>query len=224
MSVQPRHSGDERRHRRWVLGFAPAAVLVVALLVYTLGNPVSSSDQTQPPESAGALPRHVLNKPASPQRERVAPLTGVARLSGSARAAPPSLVTAAPAGPPALVAASGPQTAADGGLVPFTIDRDGIQSAIREKLPDIHECYAAWQQQNPALAGRIVVAFEVSADNAGTGEVTRVEVLDGGIGHPFMEGCILNAFQELRFDEPPGGGSIKVRYPIHFEPPLADGG
>lgn len=45
------------------------------------------------------------------------------------------------------------------------------------------------------------MAFTISSDDAGAGVVTHIGVLDGGLGQPFMEGCVLNAFQEIRFTE-----------------------
>jgi hypothetical protein len=84
-------------------------------------------------------------------------------------------------------------------------------------MTDIAECYESWLKQNPKLAGHMVVGFLITPDDAGTGEVTHVELLDGGLGQPFMEGCVLNAFQDIRFSQPEGGGQVLVHYPLHFE-------
>ncbi len=100
---------------------------------------------------------------------------------------------------------------------PYDFDKEGIGAAIHEKMPEIRECADAWLRQNPKLEGRMLVAFDITPDDAGTGEVTRIELVDGGVGQPFMEGCILNAFQDIRFVEPPGGGKVRVRYPIRVE-------
>lgn len=107
---------------------------------------------------------------------------------------------------------------------PYEFSKEGLRGAIEEKLPEIRECYEAWQKQNPAIAGRLMVGFDIAADNSGTAEVQRIELLDGGVGQPLMEGCVLNAFQDIRFEEPPGGGRVKVRYPIDLGPGSEDAG
>lgn len=101
---------------------------------------------------------------------------------------------------------------------PYEFSKEGFRRAIEEKMPEIRECYEAWQKQNPGLAGRLLVGFDIAADNRGAAEVQHVELVDGGVGQPFMEGCVLNAFEDIRFEEPPGGGQVKVRYPIELGP------
>lgn len=101
---------------------------------------------------------------------------------------------------------------------PYEFSKEGLRGAIEEKMPEIRECYEAWKKQNPGLAGRLLVGFDIAADNRGAAEVQHIELVDGGVGQPFMEGCVLNAFQDIRFEEPPGGGQVKVRYPIELGP------
>lgn len=103
--------------------------------------------------------------------------------------------------------------ASDGGAV-FPFDRDGIKNAVASIQPDLHDCYESWLSQRPDLAGRMVMGFTISADDAGTSSVSRVEIVDGGMGHVLMEGCVKNAFEGLKFDV--GDGEILVHYPLAF--------
>ena len=119
---------------------------------------------------------------------------------------------------------AGTSEESDAGATSYGLDKKGIRSAIKEKVRDIHECYEAWLEQNPRLSGSMMVAFEISPDDAGNGAVTHIEVIDGGVGQPFMEGCVLNVFQDMRFEEPPGGGRVRVLYPLYFQPRGDDGG
>jgi hypothetical protein len=68
----------------------------------------------------------------------------------------------------------------------------------------------------------MVVGFSIGPDDAGSGEVTRVAVIDGGLGHILMEGCVLNAVHDLRFDDPEG--ELTVHYPLTFSSAEEDGG
>jgi hypothetical protein len=105
----------------------------------------------------------------------------------------------------------------DAGPAPYPIDREGIRAAVEATMPEISDCYTDWLRQNPKLAGRMVVGFEIAPDDAGLGAVTSIELLDGGLGQPLMEGCVLNVFQDVRFEMPRGGGRVLVHYPVLFE-------
>lgn len=96
----------------------------------------------------------------------------------------------------------------------YTLDREGISGAVRSKLPDIEECYSGWQQQQPNLAGRMVIGFQIGPNDAGVGSVQQLSVVDGGLGHALMEGCVMNAVSDLTFDRP--DEPLTVNYPFLF--------
>jgi hypothetical protein len=100
--------------------------------------------------------------------------------------------------------------------------REAVRQAIEDHGPEIRECEEAWQRQNPDLAGRMIVRFDITDDDAGQGEVTHVELLEGGVGQLFVEGCVLNVFQGMRFPAPPDG-EVSVVYPVQFDA-VDDGG
>ncbi len=109
----------------------------------------------------------------------------------------------------------------DAGRV-FGISRDGIREAIASQLGEVRDCYSAWLEQNPSLAGTMLVSFEIAALDGGGGGVTRLEVLDGGLGQALMEGCVLNALADVRFETP--DGPLNVHYPLQFSSDHGDGG
>ena len=103
----------------------------------------------------------------------------------------------------------------------WPVDREGIRGAVREALPQVKDCYESWLEINPNLGGTLTVKFRIIEDAAGEGGV----VADAALGrsdmdHPFLEGCVLNAMSDLRFDRPPDG-EVNVAYPLHFSSPDA---
>lgn len=97
---------------------------------------------------------------------------------------------------------------------PHTLDRTGIQSAIRETLPEMRDCYESWLQQNPELGGTLQLSFQIVAADGG-GVVQNIAILDGGVGHRVFEGCVANVFSGLEFEEPEGQ-PMSVTYPLVF--------
>jgi hypothetical protein len=210
---------------RWrILGPALGAVLVAAV-VFALWPSAAPVPVNEAPSPA-ALP--------TPSAQPVAPTRAPLVQPGAIAAAnPPSTAVAPPPAPaplekgeldaeldPARMAALGLDPddiePLDGGVL-HPISRDGIKSAVQEKMPEIRECYEGWLEQNPALAGRMKVEFKiVEIPGRDRARVMSVEVADGGMGHVAMEGCVRNVFKSIRF-ETPRGGEIRVTYPLQFE-------
>lgn len=187
---------------------------------------------SEPPIAAARTP--VENPSASTARTRSnsnsdEPIARVRRTPEPALAAPSAVATkptagAAPTEPgtirtgaaPAIEPA--PAEATEGrNALQFSLDRDGIQGAVREQLPAIRECYEGWQEANPGLGGRLLVHFRVerATDDAGEpyGRVIEAALERSDLDHPFLEGCALNAFSDMRFDAPEGE-LLSVRYPV----------
>jgi hypothetical protein len=100
--------------------------------------------------------------------------------------------------------------------------REGVMGAIQERVPQFKECYGGWAKLQPELSGHLKTEFVITTDpeDPERGVVSRVGVYDADLHHPFMEGCVLHVFEDLRF-EPPQGGSMTVRHQMRFskEPP-----
>lgn len=102
------------------------------------------------------------------------------------------------------------------------VTRDGIQAAMKEVIPELRDCYDGWVQREPSLGGAIAVAFVIDVDDAGVGAVSGLSIVDGGLGHAALEGCVLNVMNDLSFEPP--GSPVNVTYPFNFSPAPPDGG
>lgn len=173
--------------------------------------PAAASTSTEPSLTARSE-RGPTSAPPAPHRP--VPATPSARVDG------PAIPTTSPNDRrvPAAVAPS-PTTEVPGAepsRMVWSVDREGIQGAVREALPDIRECYSAWLRENPALAGKVTVRFTIE-DRDEDGEVTSAAVVASDVEHPLMEGCVLNVMRGLAF-ESPGDEPITVSYPIVLMP------
>jgi hypothetical protein len=79
---------------------------------------------------------------------------------------------------------------------------------------EIKECYDAWLEVNPALAGRVVVEFTLSrsTESPAEGRITKTKIVDSSLGHLAMEGCVVSVVEGLRFEPP--DGEIEAQLPI----------
>ena len=182
-----------------------------------LGTPRGGASPGVDRAPAAARPLHPGpgDLPAAGPRAVAAPSA-----AGKRRASPSAVSTAAPShlAAPAVAKSEAPasEPAADSGPPPFGVDRDGIRAAIRDAVPAIRECYDSWVRLDNKLQGRLSVRFTITrTDDGAEGRVTEASLQDSQLGQPFMEGCVLNVFQGLRFQAPPEGRT-EVRYPLMF--------
>lgn len=119
-------------------------------------------------------------------------------------------------GTPSTPGNAQPSAPDDAERMTWSVDRDGIQGAVREALPDIRECYQGWLRANPALAGKVTVRFTIATDpdDGERGKVTKAALVASDVGHPLMEGCVLNVMAGLAFEAPLDGKPLDVNYPI----------
>lgn len=209
---------------RWyLLGGLLFLVLVAAIVFSLIGADPAVSPP--PPEPAAALaPRPAATAQAL---ERTVPAPPPAPARANAVIPPPPPPTTAPGAErvaepmdPDYLAAIGVDPAkveepADAGPL-FKVDKDGIRAAVKEKVPEIKECYDSWLRTNPDLGGKLKLTFTISEmPGKSRALVSDIDVLDGGIGHVAMEGCVKNVFSSMRF-EVPEHGEMKVTYPLNF--------
>ena len=111
----------------------------------------------------------------------------------------------------------------------FSVDREGIKSAILEMNEQVRECYRGWRASNPALEGRVVLSFTISPPEsgaegtpegaaagvaAGRSLIKEAALLVDDLKHPMMSACLLNSAEGLRFE--PVSAPMVVNYPYRF--------
>ena len=110
----------------------------------------------------------------------------------------------------------------------FSVDREGIRSAVQEISGDLQECYDGWHQENPALEGRLQVSFviepaEAVNDELGQTKETVEAILSNvylkvdEVKHPMMSACLLNLVEGLHFENV--SSQVTVNYPFSFKAP-----
>jgi hypothetical protein len=96
----------------------------------------------------------------------------------------------------------------------FAIDSDGIQDGVKSQLEEIRGCYDTLLADHPDAAGRIVAAFTIGPD----GRVLAADIDDSTVGSVYLEGCMVTAMEDLRFEPTKDGSEVQVTYPFDFSP------
>jgi hypothetical protein len=96
------------------------------------------------------------------------------------------------------------------------LDRYAVRRIVRAHINDVRRCYNRGIERHPKLAGRVVIAFEIS----GTGKVsssavkaTTLEPVDEEV-----PGCIAEAVERWTFPEPSTSATVSVVYPFQLSP------
>jgi hypothetical protein len=95
------------------------------------------------------------------------------------------------------------------------LDRDIVRRIVRAHINEIRSCYNAGLRENPKLAGRISIAFEIGSNgkvNSSAVEAT-IEPADEGVGE-----CFAKAVKRWTFPKPREGATVSVVYPFELEP------
>lgn len=89
-----------------------------------------------------------------------------------------------------------------------------IQRIVRQNFGRFRLCYEKGLAKNVNLGGRVTVKFTIDP----TGAVSHL--VDGGsdLSDKDVVACVVQAFSNLSFPTPEGGGTVAVAYPIIFAP------
>lgn len=217
------------------------AIVVVAAGAIGLWSATRSGDPSTaaaPPEAAGAHPsppeRATAPAPRDPPRRPPPSSRRPTHPAAPTGAWPPSGGSAGWTGPSAEASGEAQRQRADLDDEPLAdddpplrtiwpVDREGIQGAVKEAIPELKHCYEEWLKQDPALEGKLVLDFSIDVPEDGrTAEdgtelaaITTIAVRDSTMEHPWMEACAMSVFGDLHFD-PPAGGGVEVSYPVIF--------
>jgi TonB family protein len=98
------------------------------------------------------------------------------------------------------------------------LDKDVIAKVIRRHQNEIKYCYESELNKNPALAGKVAVAFTIDP----AGSVADASVSETTLGSSAAEQCMISRIRRWKFPEPKGGGVVNVTYPWLFSPSGSD--
>lgn len=110
----------------------------------------------------------------------------------------------------------------DEGAPTGTLNKDYIRDRIQQDLvPIAKECYASALEDEPKLAGKLVMTFGIAGDEEVGGVVDEAAVdPTSEIKHPELGECMRESMMSLSFPAPEDGGRVAVTYPFVFS---ADG-
>jgi hypothetical protein len=90
------------------------------------------------------------------------------------------------------------------------LDFDLVADVIAKNIGQVRFCYEQGLQGDPALAGRVEVAWTIN----GNGQVTGANVANTTLNSKLVEDCILLRLRSWKFPLPDGGADVKVSYPF----------
>lgn len=93
------------------------------------------------------------------------------------------------------------------------LDKDVIMKVIKRHQNEIKFCYEQELQKNPALAGKVAVAWTIDP----AGGVSEANVSESSVGNANVESCIVQRIRRWKFPEPQGGGVVNVTFPWIFK-------
>jgi hypothetical protein len=99
------------------------------------------------------------------------------------------------------------------------LDREYIRSAITEQLlPVAIECYESTLEDDPKLAGKIVVEFTIVGveEVGGVVEDASIVAEESTLDSEFVRECMRESLMAVTFEPPTDGGQVQVKYPFEF--------
>lgn len=93
------------------------------------------------------------------------------------------------------------------------LDKDVIMKVIKRHQNEIKFCYEQELQKNPALAGKVAVAWTIDP----SGGVSEATISESSISNANVESCVTQRIRRWKFPEPQGGGVVNVTFPWIFK-------
>ena len=204
--------------RHHLLG-ATALALVVAACGHDANAPPPAAPPVQvevPPAKPESQPAPGAASTASTEGSKAAASTTAQSDSDHGQMPSPAASSSAPGAPdPALGRPkTSPSLRQGATTVTGKLPPELIQRLVRQNFGRFRLCYEKGLAKNVNLGGRVTVKFTIDT----TGGVSHV--VDGGSDLPDKDvvACVVQAFSNLSFPQPEGGGTVAVAYPIIFAP------
>lgn len=97
-----------------------------------------------------------------------------------------------------------------------TIDREAIRRVIAHHMRAIKACYQQALNRDPALFGKIVMAFEIGG--AGQAQNVKPVMSRSTLQSREVADCLVSRFARMKFPTPPQGQVPEVTFPFVFSP------
>lgn len=94
------------------------------------------------------------------------------------------------------------------------LPKEVIRRIVRQHINRVRYCYEKGVQRDPALEGKVVVHFVISAKGA----VTSAADKGSSLKDKEVVSCVLSTFKSMQFPAPENGGVVSVTYPLMFKP------
>jgi len=102
-------------------------------------------------------------------------------------------------------------------LVTGSLDRDVIRRIVRAHSNSLRTCYESVLEVDPNASFEVSIGFVIDSEGRVTAELTWSKE-PGTEAEKDFDACLTTALERIRFPKPAGGGTVKVRYPLVFEP------
>jgi hypothetical protein len=94
------------------------------------------------------------------------------------------------------------------------LSKDQVHTTIAAQKSGLEVCYQEALDADPGLSGKVVIKFLINSE----GQASAAKVADTEIQNAVMSECLIDAFEAMVFEPPPGGGVVVTSIPIEFRP------
>lgn len=98
-----------------------------------------------------------------------------------------------------------------------SLDRDVIRRMVRAHNRSLRACYESELAVDPNASFRLSIGFIIDSEGRVTASLKWKDEAEGE-AHKDFGACLSTALERVRFPKPAGGGTVKVTYPLVFEP------
>ena len=95
-----------------------------------------------------------------------------------------------------------------------SLEATTINAVMKKHLSGMRSCYERELENDPALGGKVTIAFTIGT----SGKVTQAEVASSDMDNAKVEECLVKRVISIKFPEPEGG-AVKASYPMVFTAP-----
>lgn len=96
------------------------------------------------------------------------------------------------------------------------LDRDIVRRIVRAHIDEVRTCHVLALVEQPTLAGRVTIAFEITATGKVSTSTVHANTLEPA--NDVVATCIAKAAKRWTFLKPKSGATVRVVYPFDLSP------